>query len=198
MVFKVLALAISESYSVFLGLSHVYRKFTCYWTSVCFYPANLSFIRGGLIKEPRNVEGKIIFPLLQTLLKSLKAEILIPGQPHLWGPRILHLSPLGIEFLPMRWGVVQYNFWQSSYCRYQNFKLQNKVTQQILLPVKRTIQKNRNIYRSRILKWMCKWGLAFVPGVLGRELWVIEMSLLFKVGPCKGDDSGWSWIIGLD
>ena len=57
-----------ESYSVFMGLSHLYRRYTCYKTSVCFSPINLSFItRCGEVSQSRTCKGrrKIIFPPLR-------------------------------------------------------------------------------------------------------------------------------------
>ena len=55
---------------MFLGISHVYRRYICYQNSVCFSPVYLSFIMGPggggaggrcLNQDPRRVEGKLFF-----------------------------------------------------------------------------------------------------------------------------------------
>lgn len=59
LVFKVVVCTTLGSYSVFLGLSHKYRRHTCYQTSVCFSLVSLSFVssRRVLSQEFRRVEG---------------------------------------------------------------------------------------------------------------------------------------------
>ena len=46
------------SYLVFLAISHVYRWYTYYETSVCFSLVNLLLL-GSLSQEPRKVKGKL-------------------------------------------------------------------------------------------------------------------------------------------
>lgn len=61
MIFKVMVWAIYGRCSVFLGVSHVYRRYTCDETSVCFL-------------LPRKMEGKIFF--LPYTVKNLKDTVL--------------------------------------------------------------------------------------------------------------------------
>ena len=75
MVYKVVAWVISGSYSVVLGLSHACRRYTCYQTSVCFSPANLSFITGGLNQESGRVEGRLFFLPYSRKLESKECQI---------------------------------------------------------------------------------------------------------------------------
>lgn len=59
LVFKVVLCATLGSYSVFLGLSHKYRRHLCYQTSVGFSLVSPSFVssRRVLSQEFRRVEG---------------------------------------------------------------------------------------------------------------------------------------------
>lgn len=64
--------ATSGSYSVFLGLSPVYRRHICF--VVVFSFVNLSFIIGmGVVSatEPRRVKEKLFLPLYITIRKFL-------------------------------------------------------------------------------------------------------------------------------
>lgn len=66
MVFEMTVLDISGSDSVFLGDSPIYRRYTCYYTSVFvlvifFFPLFFIFYRGSLNWESRRVEEKLLF-----------------------------------------------------------------------------------------------------------------------------------------
>lgn len=63
MVFMVVACVTSRRHLGFLGLSHGYRRYTCYETSACFSPVKLSVITMGEGSHSRTKEGrrKIIF-----------------------------------------------------------------------------------------------------------------------------------------
>lgn len=66
MVFKAMGLDVPGSYSVSLGLLHVYRRYTCYKTFVCFSTVNLS--HGNLFLRParRLLKGRGKFFLPNT------------------------------------------------------------------------------------------------------------------------------------
>ena len=60
MVFKVVAWAISRIYSIFLGISHIYRRHTYYYSFV-FLKLIYLLLQRVLSQEPRKKKGKLFF-----------------------------------------------------------------------------------------------------------------------------------------
>lgn len=80
MVFKVVARDILGCYSVFLGISYMYKRYTCYATSVGFSLVSLLFIillLRALNQEPKRVREKLFVLLSKMHLYILFHELSI-------------------------------------------------------------------------------------------------------------------------